>query len=236
MNLYVAGVVPGTHDVLTPGQEFWMLGALLFIAVAAIFFTNIKRSILRLVHRTPQTLQVSNAVAKTPKPAKPAKAPKPKVILVLPIKTKNSRLVPYARRIIYYMQTVGRRILALAGPRVEKVLHFAGAVSRSASAAVSIKTQRTCVAVIAYATFFAERLVRLSIRSAEVTRFFVAAKAILIWRWAEPRIHDFDRYLNRRLHQNETAAAVLAFGSQSYELCRDWVTVLVARLERALQK
>src|SRR5579859_528414 len=78
--------------------------------------------------------------------------------------------------------------------------------------------------------------IRATVRRLSMWTAVLVTVAILtslrVWQWAEPRFRQFDRYLDRRLHQNETTATLLAAGGQAGRLIRDWTTQARTQFDR----
>lgn len=48
-------------------------------------------------------------------------------------------------------------------------------------------------------------------------------KSRVFWKWLRPHIEYFDRWLDRRLHQNDHAASLLSFGNEMAKTVKAWL-------------
>jgi hypothetical protein len=186
-----AGIVPGTHIVLTPGQMFIVLSGILLLAICLLFRQSLLRDIRgirTLFTRTRQyplvvpTIQPpleSIAAPVSPPYPKPTVKAEEKIIILATISVQPGRIVRAARlvkpQIMPALQTYGR------------MLQTSGRVARKWATHTAVTADR------------------------KGREYAVKAR-----HYIEPRIHIWDAQIERALKRNAKAAKVLRIIEREY--------------------
>ncbi|HSW98581.1 MAG TPA: hypothetical protein VLF71_01970 [Candidatus Saccharimonadales bacterium] len=197
------GAVPGTDITLQPDQVFWVLGSLLGLAVLLIFATNLRRGIVALFRRRPvdglaPAMELAPAV---PAPVKAkrlraAKAPKPKVVVVIKPLRKPGKLRLAVRALAAALGAGTRRAGRFAHARYPHAAAACGRVWRK----VSLVVKRAVLFAVRTGARVGAVFARLLRREAIHVAIIIGRAAVRAWAWAEPHLQIFDYWLGVQYH------------------------------------
>ncbi|HKU18546.1 MAG TPA: hypothetical protein VJP80_04695 [Candidatus Saccharimonadales bacterium] len=214
LQFYAAGVVPGTKIVLTPDQMFLLLGVTLALAAALIFlkeWRRLARALLRPKARAPEVVETSIPIESEVSEA----ADRPVVIITIP---KRPGLVS--------------RALSQMSPEWQRTFQMALVHGRARRAQGMRRVRAVAAEMWRLVRVYGKRAWRHAVVGLAAVAAYSLIGAEQLWRWCEPHCRRFDRYLNQRLHQNETTALLLAMGAQAGKLVRGWLAVCRNQYDR----
>jgi hypothetical protein len=224
-NFIVGGEVPGTDKVLSPTQMMLFLIGLFILAAGLIF----RKEIITAAYKVGQMNTAAPEIAAVE--FKPAPAPVTTVPKVQK-KVRKPRQWPVAiAKLTPYLNTIRnmththilqvRAYVCRAWAAVQPVLVRSYAVARFQVRRAAAATQRAVIWICVTELYLMYRL-------------WVAIKAysVTAWRWLRPRIEQCDRWIERRLHQNNQTSALLEMGSEFTATVRAWIVRIRAMLSQ----
>jgi hypothetical protein len=222
------GVVPGTNVVLSPEQVYVVLGAILAVSILLIFGSNIIRGIHALFTGRISLDEPEPATISGPVPA--TETPQPQAVVVM-LPAQPGRLSMAWRR------TLGVLV-------VGTLLLISWMQRRYPHAMTRLNAARSKAASGMRATWQAAKpRLRHLLASARIwlriAKELALATAVHLWYWLEPRLHQFDRWLEKQFHRgvgvaerNETVVALRPFFREFNRMVNGWVASLRAMLGR----
>ncbi|HSW99607.1 MAG TPA: hypothetical protein VLH38_01075 [Patescibacteria group bacterium] len=231
------GVVPGTSIRLEPNQVFWVLGTMLAVAALLIFSTNIRRAFLfwfgsrtvtfdEPIELAPKLNKVKAVKVKTPKPV-------PVVIIKLPRKPSLlSRVGHYIDVSFIVASTLLVAYIRKHFPRIVE------AIKRGGQTFVA-KLRPVWQSLVSHMRLGRQKVRTYGIRMA----IFICRQAIRFWRWLEPQLREFDRWLGVKYHQglatarkNESIKSMLHVSQEARKVIALWRAEIYAVLSRVVEK
>jgi hypothetical protein len=182
------GQVPGTDTTLSPDQMMWLLIGV-FVVVASLIFRKELMSLFRSLLRRNRLPGEQQA----PEPVAPVVA----VVEKAPAKKKETR-------------SAGRLLARLSLVAASAKHKLSSALARLGPLLTRARVQAGNIAAKGFA--LVRKAAIYAWKIALVMYILVSALAIAGWQWLRPRFEKFDRWLDKKLHQNEYTAAVLAIG------------------------
>lgn len=177
-----AGVVPGTNTVLAPNQVLWLLGGLLALAVLLIFGSNLRRAL---------QLWFGRGAFK----GGPEEMSKPAVVIRLP--KQPGLLAQTARRIRSVLASIFAAVAGSTRRHFPRVVAAATRRWQHIQQAVHATWQRRWPQA---------RHAQRALRAAIVSLVTVVIRyAVHFWRWLEPYLRAFDRWLGVQYHRRLAA-------------------------------
>lgn len=220
-----AGVVPGTHTELTPGQMFVVLSVVLLLVIIVMFRKSLARDWHEFTHasfghsktgdqgKRAAPAELTYAAATTPSHApivpntvEPAAAPASAVAVTQP---ETAGPPAAAKRPLIVIT-----IPATPGPVIRYARAFIAWLRPASKTAWQWAKLRSAHDV--------RRLAEITVRAVRD----IKKQSIRGWRWAEPRIREVDSYIERRLKQNKKAATAIReldrLYQQGHERLNSW--------------
>ncbi|HUS26424.1 MAG TPA: hypothetical protein VMY99_03690 [Nevskiaceae bacterium] len=193
LQFIAAGALPGTTKTLSPTGVFWLLGVFLAVSVAAIFHGELWRMLRCMFRSRPKQAPV--AVAPT--------ASEPAVVITIP--GREGYAVQLARRARRWIAA----ILAQLPSGAQNGVYRIGQSIAALTSIIAIFLQTVWVLV----GWVGRQLYRATAKSIRITGLLLVAGVVLAadlaeraWIWFEPYARQFDRWLERKLHQNQQTA------------------------------
>jgi|GEM_PF-2734234 len=217
-----AGVVPGTGVVLSTEQVYVVLACFLLVFICLLFRKGIMRDIraIRSAMVTPEGLRNEAEETETPVVAAPvAAAAEPSAQAASGQPKPPTQPAPRAPRpivIITIPRAPGfiRKSIAYVRPRIKPTAVTAWTMFKR-------RSRQDAVAVAAF-----------SRKTAARSRVY----AIRAWRYAEPRIRDYDARIERTLKRNDIIAQILheadQFSKNAQSQIHDWRS----KIQRTVEK
>lgn len=217
MSFIMAGVVPGSGKVLTPEQMYAIMGATLLLAIMVIFRSETTRAVRRrkrAVIEVAEEIEIPEVVVEQPEPFV---MPEPILVIKLP---RQPGLISRAWRGLQRQLT--------------------RAVSAGWRASVlNSKMVVAFVRVILVATYNWQKEARRALgallqKGLVVLRGWLVKFAITVWVYAEPKLYQFDKFIERKLKENKDTAAMLRSCSEFIRQANLRITDIRTRLTRGL--
>ena len=207
----MVGAVPGTDKTLTPDQMIQLLVGIFILSVALIFHKDLYRLAKRLMKRGPKTEAAASEAVETPAEYRHEVAPVPEVVVAAPEATPKQPSAFAQRMTATRVLLVGRynRLRSASAVRIRQWV--------TTAKPVILQYAHRTGAVI-------QRAVRITGRILWITYIVIIALAMQAWSWMRPRLQRFDRWLDKKLHQNEYTAGILAVGKDIINAYRKALT------------
>jgi hypothetical protein len=223
-NFIVGGEVPGTDKVLSPTQMMLFLIGLFILAAGLIF----RKEIINAAYKAGQmnTTAPDTAVVE-PKPTPVLVTAAPKVQK----KVRKPRQWPAIVKRTPYLDAIRNRTrthISRAHAYVRRAWAAVRPVIIRWYAAIKFQSRRAAEATQRAVVWICVTELYL------MYRLWVAIKAYsaTAWRWLRPRIEQCDRWIERRLHQNNQTSALLEMGSEFVATIRSWIVRIRAMLSQ----
>ncbi len=195
------GQLPGTDHPMSPSGVIRLV-IVLFILLGLLIF---RREIVKLVRfvfrRRLNASEVHPVAAPIPHPFTPMQ------VIAPTEEPAHQTLETYEPTVMRHWTWRLRAVALLGWVKFNVVV-----ISAHAHADQYIRV------VIAYIQVWSIILAQCS----KATALFVAHKAIAVWRWTEPYLRRFDAYLERKLHEYDTATTLLSLGSEMTSTVQKW--------------
>jgi hypothetical protein len=188
----VGGELPGTNKILTPQDMTLFSAGTFLLLVSLIFHKDINRLVSRLSRKRPQSQHVQGQVM-TATP--PTETP--------PKQASISAALSQLRHVVNSAYESLRPRVRTLGEQLRQAFR----ASKQKSVIAWQHLRKAIIWTIAMEVYIVYRAWTL---------------AVALWRKARPYMERFDRWLNRRLHQNQQASDVLAFAHEAGATIKGW--------------
>jgi hypothetical protein len=196
VSFLTVGAIPGTNKTLTPDEVYKLVVALVVIIGVLIF----RKDIVRLF----QKAKASQSEEQTASSAMPIPHPLAPIAVITPDKADKSEEVPRKQHVWAWRLQGVWLLVRIQTIRFVLVTKLAALQYAKLLAGYSMNAKQF--------------LVRASIAAAKKT----AIAAVAFWRAIEPYLRRFDRWLERKLHQYDQTATLLALGNEMTSTLRKW--------------
>lgn len=205
LSFIMVGAVPGTNTTLTPDQMIQLLIGVFVISAALIFRKEIVRLFRKIAKRPQQTLL--QPVEQANDDALSLALPQTEAVALVPVKTPSSKAgaVPEEmrkKRLAPAIALLRERVAASLQELRRMVQMQAARLIAAAKPVIALWMQR--------GRLYGERGLRIAGKVLLITYIIISVIIMQAWSWLRPRIERFDRWLDKKLHQNEHTAAILA--------------------------
>jgi hypothetical protein len=195
----MVGAVPGTDKTLTPDQMIQLLVGVFILSVMLIFHKDLYRLAKRLMNRD-RKADVAASDTVTEMPIEHPHEARTAVVAAAEVVPEPAQPSAVSQRMTGIRMGAARRFSQF---RTAVAAHIQQWLSAARPVAIGYTTR---------AWHGTKRAARVAAKVLWITYIVIIALVMQLWSWLRPRLERFDRWLDKKMHQNEFTAGILAVG------------------------